>query len=63
MDKKLFVISVYSQTQDKRYLVSVIGKYTGKQGDYVQLSGELKSGAIYYINHRTLLSTSPSTTR
>lgn len=48
VDTKFFVMKIISVTQKKFYLATVMGLYRGEAGEFIQMHGELKEGAIHY---------------
>ena len=53
-EEGLFVISVYSASQRKKYMVTIKGVYPGEIGDFIQMFGQLKDGGIHYTSHRVV---------
>ncbi|HEY9843556.1 MAG TPA: hypothetical protein V6D23_24005 [Candidatus Obscuribacterales bacterium] len=51
-EDELFVMSVFSASQRKKYMVTILGKYPGEMGDFIQMLGQLKDGQIHYESHR-----------
>jgi len=54
VEEALFVMSVFSATQHKKYMVTVLQKYPGAIGEFIQMFGELKDGGIHYQSHRVI---------
>lgn len=53
-ESNYFIISIFSQSQRKKYLVTFQGHYPGRKSDFAQVMGELKGGLIYYTSHHVL---------
>ncbi len=54
IEEALFVMSVFSASQKKKYMVTILGKYPGENGTFIQMVGELKNGGIHYQSHQVL---------
>ncbi|PIW16231.1 hypothetical protein COW36_13960 [bacterium (Candidatus Blackallbacteria) CG17_big_fil_post_rev_8_21_14_2_50_48_46] len=54
IEDTLFVMSVFSASQKKKYMVTINGKYPGESNDFIQMMGELRNGGIVYKNHAVL---------
>ncbi len=54
IEEALFVMSVFSASQKKKYMVTILGKYPGENGAFIQMVGELKNGGIHYQSHQVL---------
>jgi len=52
VEEELFVVSIFSASQRKKYMVTIFGAFSGKNGDFIQMFGALKNGAIIYESHR-----------
>lgn len=54
VEENLFVLSVFSKTQKKKYLVTIMGSMLAETGDLIQMFGKLKDGEIHYSSHRLI---------
>jgi len=50
-------MSVFSASQRKKYMVTILGKYPGEMGDFIQMLGKLTDGQIHYDSHRVVADT------
>ena len=54
VEEKLFVLSIFSKSQKKKYLVTIMGSIVAETGDLIQMFGKLKDGGIHYSSHRLI---------
>jgi hypothetical protein len=54
VEENLFVMSVFSASQRKKYMVTILQKYPGSIGEFIQMFGVLKDGGIHYQSHRVI---------
>ena len=54
VEENLFVVSIFSKSQKKKYLVTIIGSIEAETGDLIQMFGKLVEGGIHYDSHRLI---------